>query len=141
MKEIVVDSSAIFALALGEPEGDVFKQLLTDTQPIMSVATRVEIAHVALGRFGPAGVSAIDALLVNLGVRVEPLDEDQAAAAVAALLAFGKGRRAPPAVLNMGDSFSYALAKMRGLPLLYKGDDFAQTDIRSALDPEREPAS
>ena len=62
-----------------------------------------------------------------------PLDERQAEIALAAMDRYGKGRGAEPAVLNYGDLFSYALAKARDLPLLYKGDDFARTDVRSAL--------
>lgn len=140
MRNIVVDSSAIFAIILDEEDGPDFRRVLGNARPIMSAATRIEVAQVALRRFGSAGISEAEGVLADYGVRTVPLDEDQSVAAISALIAYGIGRGAPPAVLNLGDAFSYALAKMRGLPLLYKGNDFAQTDIRSALDPEKEPA-
>lgn len=133
MREIVVDSSAIFAIILDEEDGPVFRRVLGDANPIISAATRVEIAQVALRRFGPAGISEAEGVLADYGVRTVPLDEDQSVAAISALIAYGIGRGTPPAVLNLGDSFSYALARTRNLPLLYKGDDFSRTDIRSAL--------
>lgn len=134
MKGIVVDSSAVLAIAFEEPDADIFERALVQSNPIMSAATRVEVAHATMRRFGIAGIAAVERLLMIYRIAFVPLDEKQSALALEALLAYGKGRGQPPAALNMGDTFSYALAKTRNLPLLYKGDDFSRTDIRSALD-------
>lgn len=99
----------------------------------MSVATRLEVNCVALKRFGEAGVEKVERLLNLYEFRFAPVEEEQMAEAVIALTRFGKGRGKAPAVLNFGDLFSYALAKTRDLPLLFKGRDFAKTDIRPAL--------
>jgi len=128
-----VDTSAILAIILNEQDSNLFKEALVGSDPLMSTATRIELAHVVLRRLGPDGLAEVDGLLSDFGFRFVPLDEEQSTVALHALTAFGKGRGAPPAVLNMGDTFSYALAKTRDLPLLYKGEDFARTDIRSAL--------
>lgn len=133
MSEVAVDSSAILAIVLREPEAPALEQILLESEPIMSVAARVELAHVALRRFGNDGLAAIEALLANYNIRFAPVDEEQSTAAITALRSYGKGRGEAPAALNFGDTFSYALAKARGLPLLYKGDDFSRTDIVSAL--------
>lgn len=140
MRPFVVDTSAIYALVLDEPDADRFKMVLLDGQPVMSAATRVEVAHGIPRKLGPAAVAEVEALLDELGVAVEPFDAEQARLATAALTAYGKGRGEPPAVLNLGDAFSYALAKSRGLPLPYKGDDFGRTDIVPALAGTADPA-
>jgi ribonuclease VapC len=133
MTPIVVDTSAIMAVLLAEPDRTTFHEILLATAPVMSMATRVELSCTALGRFGPDRLHLVDELLESYEVRFEPVDEAQMKAAITAAAAYGKGRRAAPAVLNYGDLFSYALAKTWNLPLLYKGDDFAGTDIISAL--------
>lgn len=139
MSRIAVDSSAILAIALGEPDALALEEALLESEPLMSVATRIELAHVALRRLGKAGVAEIETLLADFGVRFAPMDEEQSETAVKALLAYGKGRGEAPAALNLGDTFSYALAKTCDLPLLYKGDDFSRTDVRSALDTDSGP--
>jgi ribonuclease VapC len=130
---IVVDTSAIMAVLLGEPDRTTFHEILLATAPIMSTATRVELSCTALSRFGPERLPLVDDLLGSYEIRFEPVDDAQMKAALAAAAVYGRGRRAAPAVLNYGDLFSYALAKTRNMPLLYKGEDFAATDIVSAL--------
>jgi ribonuclease VapC len=132
--EAVVDTSAVTSILFGEVDEDVFKNALLDLVPVMSVGTCIEFATVAMRRLGPNGVGTARALLDSYETRFVPVDARQSEIAWDALIAFGRGRKARPAVLNYGDLFSYALAKARDLPLLYKGDDFAKTDIRSALD-------
>jgi ribonuclease VapC len=78
---------------------------------------------------GPPGVAAIERLLAVYRIEPEPVDAAQVGVARDAMLAYGKGRGQEPAVLNFGDLFAYALAKRLGLPLLFKGDDFARTDV------------
>lgn len=97
----------------------------------MSAATALECSLVLESRYGPVGAIKLDALLSEQGVEVVAFDEEQLALARAAFRRFGRGRH--PAALNFGDCFAYALAKARTLPLLFKGDDFAQTDIASAI--------
>ena len=97
----------------------------------MSAATFVETSMVVESRFGPDGLRVLDLFISKAGIGLVPVDTDQAYIARQAFQKFGKGRH--PAALNFGDCFSYALAKSLGMPLLFKGNDFALTDIASAL--------
>jgi ribonuclease VapC len=81
---------------------------------------------------GPNALPGVDALLETTGAEIVPVDADQVAFARQGMLLFGKGRGTEPAVLNFGDLFAYALARRLRLPLLYKGDDFARTDVEPA---------
>lgn len=129
---IVVDTSAIVAIAFGEPEREPFLEVIERTdRALISTVSLVEARMVVHGRKGQRGVVLLDDLMrlpVFELVAPNALETD---AAYAAFVAFGKGS-GHPAALNFGDLFSYALAKVRSLPLLYKGDDFGQTDIVSA---------
>ncbi len=97
----------------------------------MSAPSYVETAIVMVTRSGPAALEKLDHLLADLGVEIVPFAHDEAAAAVQAYRRYGKGS-GHPAGLNFGDCFTYALAKLRGEPVLYKGDDFSRTDLVSA---------
>lgn len=122
---MVLDTSAVVAILEGEPERDRFAELIADEpDPVISAATLVESRLVMHSKRGPEGAKALDDLLRAGGVRVIAFNEAQADLAHAAWAEFGKGRH--PAGLNLGDCFSYALAKALDRPLLYKGDDFAQ---------------
>ena len=129
---IVVDTSALVAIAFAEPEREAFSQIIQKSKKaLVSTVTVVETRMVVHGRRGQRAVILLDDLLrlpVFELVAPSPTEMD---AAYAAFVAFGKGS-GHSAGLNFGDVFSYALAKVRGLPLLYKGDDFGQTDIASA---------
>lgn len=96
----------------------------------MSAATLVEAGIVAEGYAGDQGARDLDAALARLKIEVVPLTESQAAYARRGYRRFGKGNH--PAGLNLGDCFSYGLAKATGEPLLFKGDDFSKTDIEAA---------
>ena len=130
---IVVDTSALAAIVFNEPERDSFvKMILAADKALVCTATVLEARMVVQGRKGQAGV-----LLLNdfLGLPVFELVAPTALeleAAYAAFVTFGKGS-GHPAQLNFGDLFSYAVAKSRNLPLLYKGNDFACTDLQSAV--------
>ena len=128
---VAVDTSAVIAVLLAEPGHELIEQTLIDDEPIMSAPTRVELGIVIEARNGAAGTQLLEDLLERVGMVVEPIDSALAAEAVSGWRRFGKGRH--PAGLNFGDTFSYALAVQRGLPLLFVGDDFAQTDVQSAL--------
>ena len=128
---MVVDTSALLAILLGEPERYDYIALLAGADdPLISTATLVEASIVMQARTGDEGVQDLDDLLAVAGVRPVAVDADQAVLARQAFARFGKGRA--PAGLNFGDCFAYALARAMGRPLLFKGADFAQTDIKAA---------
>ena len=131
---MVVDSSALVAIFRTEPEGPVFLDLIDEApEAVVSMVTIVETMSVLCGRRVGATRSHVDALILRLGLAAEDVDAFQRELAVDALLAFGRGRH--PAGLNFGDCFTYALAKARCDTLLFKGDDFARTDIMPAWRP------
>lgn len=126
----VVDTSAIVAVLFGEPGSKDIERRLLDSPCIMSAATRVELGIVVEAKAGPAGAQLLEELLARVAVRIEPVDGGLADEALVCWRRFGKGRH--PAGLNYGDTFSYALARRMGLPLLFVGDDFVQTDVLAA---------
>lgn len=129
---MIVDTSAVLAIFLFEPERDLFESMLgRDLGPTMSAATLVELAVVSGRQIGPAVWPEMDAYLRRGRVEIVPFTAEHAALAREGWRRYGKGRH--PAALNLGDCFSYALAKSRNEPLLFKGDDFAQTDVRPAI--------
>ena len=131
---IVVDTSAIYAILQGEPEGPVFLDRISDGGGgVLSAASVVELGVVLSGR--REAQVAVQELLRLPFLEVVPLDVEQAMIAIEAYRRYGKGHH--PARLNFGDSFSYALSRRRNLPLLFKGDDFAQTDVEPALPAEQ----
>ncbi|MBD9375322.1 type II toxin-antitoxin system VapC family toxin [Rhizobium sp. ARZ01] len=128
---MVIDTSAIVAIALNEPEAEIFETKIVDApRRFMSAASVLELAMVIEARLGEAGSAELDLWLHKAGVEIVAVDTDQIAIARRAWRNFGKGRH--PAGLNYGDCFSYALAKTRDEPLLFKGDDFSRTDIEAA---------
>ncbi len=128
---IVVDTSALVAIAEREPEKQQFLSVLDRSKvSYLSPINYVETGVVLIQRRLMADAAELVDWLSGLGV-TQREDVELGAAALAAYLQFGKGRH--PAQLNLADCFAYALAKQLGLPLLYKGDDFAKTDIRSAI--------
>lgn len=129
---MVVDTSALAAILLREPDADRFDRALADASVrLISAVSRVEIAMVIEGRKRAAGRADIEALLRSAPIETASVTEEQADIAIEAFRRYGKGHH--PARLNIGDCFAYALAKATGLPLLFKGNDFARTDIRPAL--------
>jgi ribonuclease VapC len=129
--QLVVDSSILIALLLGEPERDAFHWALLGSEPVMSIANLTEATLVARHRKGERAVAEVDLYVATYRIRVEPVTTEDFPLLRQALLDFGKGRRRPPAVLNFGDLFAYALARRLKLPLLYKGEDFARTDVEA----------
>ena len=127
---IVVDTSAVVAVLLGEDGWRRIESRLLEDACAMSAATRVELGIVVEARTGPAGVQLLEELLARVGMDVVAVDAQQAATALVCWRRFGKGRHR--AGLNFGDTFSYALAREVGAPLLFVGDDFAATDVAVA---------
>lgn len=124
---IAVDTSAIVAIILAEPERAAFRT----ANALISTVSVVEARMVVHGRRGPRAVVHVDGLLRLPMFEIVPPTLADMDAAYAAFVAFGKGS-GHPAALNFCDMFAYALAKVRGLPLLFKGNDFAETDIAPA---------
>lgn len=127
---IAVDTSAVVAIVLGEVDAEALLTVIEAEHTIMSAATLTEAGIVVEARQGPDASRDLQTL-VDSAIEVVSFDRDHARAAHAAWIRFGKGRH--PASLNLGDCFSYATASLAGVPLLFKGSDFTQTDIESAL--------
>lgn len=129
---MVIDTSAVLAILQDEPERARFTAAIADAaQRSMSAATLLEVAIVTEVRFGVEGGRHLDQLLERAAVEIEAVDEEQVRIAREAYRRFGKGKH--PAGLNYGDCFSYALAHVRQQRLLFKGDDFAQTDVAPVI--------
>jgi len=128
---IAVDASALVAIGDDEPEAERFLDVLERNPSCISAVNYVETGLILIGRGRLATQEDLDEWLKQLGAKVMP-DENLAMAALSAYLIYG--RRYHPAKLNLADCFAYALAKSLDAPLLYKGDDFPLTDVRSALD-------
>ena len=127
---MAADTSAIIAILNDEPERAAFlNAMLNDGQVLVSTATAVELLTVAMGKSDVVYQSAVE-FLARPFIRLVPLDEAQLWAAADACRRYGKGRH--PARLNFGDTFAYAPASTRRVPLLFKGDDFARTDLTPA---------
>jgi ribonuclease VapC len=136
---MVIDSSALIAVLLDEQNAAGFARAIdAAAQRLLSAATLLEASIVIESRKGEVGGRELDLLLYRAGIEVVAVDQDQAETARIAWRQFGKGRH--PAGLNYGGCFTYALAKIRGLPLLAQGDDFSRTDIeRVPLPPDPTP--
>jgi ribonuclease VapC len=129
---MVVDTSALVAILLREPDAGRFAAALGDAPVrLLSAVTRIELSFVIEGRKGEAGRADLDLLLRDGGFDVVSVTPQQASIAIDAFRRFGRGRH--PAGLNIGDCFSYALAAATQHPLLFKGNDFIHTDIRPVL--------
>ena len=132
MTALVLDTSALMALLLEEPEAeDLLEQAARATALHLSAASRLELTLVSEGNRIGAEASEVDQLLRSLAVGVVPFDQNQLHWALKGWRQFGKGRR--QAGLNLGDCFSYGLAMTLDLPLLFKGEDFRSTDVKVAL--------
>ena len=123
----VVDTSAIISVLFGEPGCEEIAAKLARSPCVMSAATRVEVGIVIEARTGAAGTQLLEEFLSRVDMQVEPVDARLAEDAMVCWRRFGKGRHA--AGLNFGDTFSYALARRVGQPLLFVGDDFGRTDV------------
>jgi ribonuclease VapC len=126
---VIVDSSAIIAILKEEQESDAFMTQMANADRLeMSAATYLEAAIVTDSNGDPVLSERLDKVIGALAITIAPVTESQAKTARAAYRTFGKGN-GHPAGLNFGDCFSYALAMERKQPLLFKGNDFGQTDV------------
>jgi ribonuclease VapC len=129
---MILDTSALLAVLFGEKDAETYAQAISQADVCrISAATFVEVSIVVESQTGDAGSRQWDSFFRSAGISIEPVTEEQAHAARQAWSDFGKGRHA--AGLNFGDCFPYALAKVSGEPLLFKGQDFRKTGILAAL--------
>jgi len=125
---MVIDTSAVIAILLSEPERDMFIRLIQSSSTrLISAATLLEASMVIDSRKGEPGRIDLDLFIRDAALEVMAVTQQQAEIAPVAFRRFGKGR--PPAQLNFGDCFSYAAAKATGEPLLFKGSEFSKTDL------------
>lgn len=130
---IAVDASALLAVLLEEPEAPEMATCITQAeQCCVSVSSVLECSMKLQGLYGPARDGRLDVFLAEIRIEIVPIDLAQLAGARHAFGLYGK-TMGHPARLNFGDCFSYALARSRNVPLLFKGNDFSQTDITPAL--------
>ena len=128
---MIIDTSAILAILFGEPDAARYEEAIAMAWPRrMSVAALLEAAIVVESRGGTAAGNELDLFLETASIELVPVTTEQANAARRAWRRFGKGNH--PAGLNFGDCFVYALAATSDEPLLFKGEDFARTDIEAA---------
>jgi ribonuclease VapC len=129
---MVIDTSAVIAIFLGEPEAERFDEAIAAAKTRLLPATCLFEARIVLvARRVERSVNDLDLWLLKAGVDVVPVDGDLVDFAIQAWLVHGKGRH--PAGLNFADCLSYALAKRSGEPLLFKGEDFSKTDLRGVF--------
>ena len=130
---LVIDTSAIVAILEDEPERAIFSRVMAAASCRISAGSVVEALRVVGMRRAGGATREVWALIAAQQIEVASFDLEQARLADDGHARFGKGRREAPAVLNLGDLFAYALARQLDAPLLFKGDDFRQTDVRPAL--------
>ena len=125
---MVLDTSAILAILQDEPERRKFNEAIEEAESrSLSTASFVECSMILESRYGADGIRDLDLFIAKAQVSLIPVDEEQADLARRAFRKYGKGRH--PAGLNLGDCFSYALSQALNEALLFKGNDFSQTDV------------
>ncbi len=131
---MIVDTSAVVAILKNEPDAQMYAEAIERAKVVRISAASYLEAHIVVERFRePILKARLEEILENPGLIVEPFTVEQAQIARQAYRDFGRGS-GHPANLNFGDCFSYALARFKREPILFKGDDFSQTDLRSAVD-------
>jgi ribonuclease VapC len=129
---MILDTSPLIAILAQEPDAELYIEAISRAPRCrMSAGNFIELSIVIESQFGVEVAQQCDALFRRIGVVIEPVTVEEAYVARQAFHDFGRGRHA--AGLNFGDCFAYALAKITGEPLLFKGDDFKKTDVLPAL--------
>ncbi|MCB0975483.1 MAG: type II toxin-antitoxin system VapC family toxin [Actinobacteria bacterium] len=128
---MAVDTSSLVCIVFGEPDAQRHAQVLAASPALVSAASVVEATMVVEARQGPDAARDLELILEEEVDLIVPVDAEHASVAISAWKRFGKGRH--PAALNFGDCLAYASASIADVPLLFKGNDFSQTDIKGAL--------
>ena len=129
---IVVDTSALIAILDREPDAALYAEAIAEADsPLISAATLLELHIVMLNRHGGKAAQIVDRLIQDAGFKIETFTRSAFRARSPSLCPYGNGKNS--AGLNYGDCFSYALAKATGSALLFKGEDFSETDLLAAL--------
>jgi ribonuclease VapC len=129
---MVLDSSAILAILLNEPDAAAMRAAFdSDENRLLSAANLLEVSLVIESRKGEAAGRELDRLIDRAGIAIIAVDADQVEEARRAWRRFGRGRH--EAGLNYGDLFAYALSRTTGEPLLFKGNDFRRTDVARVI--------
>lgn len=127
---MVIDTSALIAILLGEPDAKAFAMAIAaDPKRLLSAFSALEVGIVIEAKKGEPGGRELDLLLHRSQIEIVAMNPEQAELARIAWRTFGKGRH--PAGLNIGDCCSYALSKSSDEPLLFKGNDFSKTDLKT----------
>ena len=130
---MIVDTSALIAILKNEPEAEAFSEAIEAAKTVRISAASYLESNIVVGRCkDPILTARLEEILENPGLQIEPVTAAQAKVAWEAYRDYGKGS-GHAANLNFGDCFSYALARDKREPLLYKGDDFVHTDLRPAM--------
>jgi ribonuclease VapC len=130
---MIVDTSALIAILKNEPEAQTFADAIESAKVVrVSAATFLEAHIVVRGYNNPILQARLEEIFENPGVQIEPVTAEQAVTACEAHRYYGRGS-GHRANLNFGDCFSYALARVKREPILFKGDDFGYTDLRAAV--------
>jgi ribonuclease VapC len=130
---IVIDTSALIAVLQNEPDAETLKSVIENAdRRVVSAVSLLETGIVMRARHGQQAIQVLADMLEDAGIEVAPFDHVQASIAISAFDQYGKGLN-PLARLNFGDCAAFALAKHLDAPLLFKGEDFAATDIQPAL--------
>jgi ribonuclease VapC len=131
---MIVDTSAVIAILKNEPEAEAFSDAIDAAKEVrISAASYLESKIVVSKYKNPVLAARLGEIFENPGVQIEPVTVEQAEIAWQAYRDYGKGS-GHAANLNFGDCFSYALARVKREPILFKGDDFGHTDLRSAME-------
>ena len=129
---MIIDTSAILVILCGEPEAPQYiKAFAANSHRLVAAPTMLETSIVCLKRYGEVGLNELDLFSFKTGIKIIPFDDTLYNIARQGFRRYGKGIHA--ANLNFGDCFSYALAKYTGEPILFKGTDFAKTDLKNVL--------
>jgi ribonuclease VapC len=130
---MIIDTSALIAILKNEPESEAFSAAIEGAKAVRISAASYLESNIVVGRYkDPILTARLEDILENPGLQIEPVTAAQAKIAWQAYRDYGKGS-GHPANLNFGDCFSYALAREKREPILYKGDDFAHTGLRNAI--------
>ena len=130
---MIIDTSALIAILKNEPESEAFSGAIEAAKAVRISAASYLESNIVVGRYkDPILTARLEEILENPGLQIEPVTAAQVKIAWQAYRDYGKGS-GHPANLNFGDCFSYALARDKREPILFKGDDFVHTDLRSAL--------